>query len=90
MRDLRDGVILSPCDSLLVLETMREGKIKDRDLLCAFTLFKNHEFVLNNKEKIEEAFLNLPENIKLYIPFVIDDYKKTSVERKILRNIERK
>ena len=86
-KELKAGKSVSLSESLLMLEEMKEGKVKEKDMACLFNLLRNYEFVLNYQKEIKEAFASLPPNVLLYIPFIIDEFEPRSLEKKILNEM---
>lgn len=70
-----------------ILEEMIKGNIKDKDMINVLNIFKNHDFVLYDNDKIKDAFNNISDNIKMYIPFIVDEYSKNGAEQKLLKSI---
>ena len=88
INDLKSGIGVPRHEACLVLGLIKEGKIKEKDFVYVFNIFKNHDFVIRHQEDITEAFSEIPQNIKLYIPFVVDEYPRASAERKVLKSIQ--
>ena len=85
MKDLKEGNVVSAKDAEAILKKLTENKIANKNTVYVLNILKNHEFVINHHSEIEVAFACLPESTKLYIPFIIDEFKKGSIEQKLLK-----
>lgn len=87
INDLKSGIGVPRYEACFILNLIKEGKIKEKDFIYIFNIFKNHDFVIQNQKDIIDAFSGVSQNVKLYIPFVVDEYPRASIERKVLKNI---
>ena len=76
---LKEGKSVSLSESLLMLEEMKEGKVKEKDMACLFNLLKNYEFA-SKEDRENKANYKYPHN---YGGYVEQQYLPDSIKDKV-------
>lgn len=84
---LKNNEKVFPKEAERILHLIENNKISEDDMIYTLQIFKLHEFVLLNEEKLGNIFSTTSKNVKSHIPVVIKTFPSRSIERKVLNKI---